>query len=277
VLVENHTMKPYKRRVLGTYVLLEQSLKTVAREGQRIAAAKSLDRAANPSRLMVRWERASAPLETIDFKGYRYDTYRSAASGARERRWTGVPATIRMPVFGVTSTREVDLPRAWWLMPEQTALIEKLHAHGIQMDVQEAPRTLALEVARLANGKDRSAPQRAVTTMTVPAGAVRIPARQPFHLLAAALLEAESDDSFLANGWFDQSLPPESTLARRLLAPWADRMMETDAALRAQFQSAVAGDAALAADPQARLRWWLARSPYFERSRWTYPVFSERD
>lgn len=68
-----------------------------------------------------------------------------------------------------------------------------------------------------------------------------------------------------------------STREVALLAPWADRMMETDAALRAQFQSAVAGDAALAADPQARLRWWLTRSPYFERSRWTYPVFSERD
>ena len=162
-------------------------------------------------------------------------------------------------------------------MPEQTALIGALRAHGIHMEVQEAPRTLALEVARLANGKDRGPPHRVVTTMTLPAGAVRIPARQPFHLLAAALLEAESDDSFLANGWFDQALPPESQLARHLLAPWADRMMESDAALRTQFQSAIAHDAALAADPQARLRWWLVRSPYFERSRWTYPVLSERD
>lgn len=164
-----------------------------------------------------------------------------------------------MPVFGVKSTREVALPRAWWLMPEQTALIEKLHAQGIQMEVQETPRTLTLEVARLANGTDRSPP------------------RQPFHLLAAALLEAESDDSFLANGWFNEALPPESTLARHLLAPWADRMMESDAVLRTRFQSAIARDAAPAADPQARLRWWLARSPYFERSRWTYPVLSERD
>jgi hypothetical protein len=32
VLVENHSLKPYKQRVLGTYVLIEQSIKTLARK-----------------------------------------------------------------------------------------------------------------------------------------------------------------------------------------------------------------------------------------------------
>ncbi len=276
VLVENHAMKPYKRRVLGTYVLLEQSLKTVARESAAIAAAKTRDRADRPVQLMVRWEREAAPLKTKTFKGYRYDSYLSSASGAMERRWTGEPIDIAMPVFGVRSTREVALPAAWWIGAEQQGMIAALRRHGIVLEELKQPRTMLLETVQLANGKERSGLQRAQKEWTLPAGSVRVPSDQPFHLLAAALLEPESDDSFLATGYFDTALPLESQLPRHLLAPMADRMMAADPDLRTRFAEALAADATLAGDPQARLRWWLARSPYLDRARWTYPVLVER-
>lgn len=276
VLVENHTMKPYKRRVLGTYVLLEQSIKTVAREHARIAQAKAQDRAARPQRLMVGWERAPEPLATRDFKGYRYDSYDSTASGARELRWTGEPVEIGLPVYGVRSTKDIDYPQAWWVPPEQQAVIATLRAHGVRMQPLAAACTLALETTGFASGKDRAHPHRRDKTMTLPAGAVRIGSDQPGRAIAAALLAPESDDSFLAQGMFDGALPPESRLPRHLLAPLADRMMQSDPALRASFGQALAGDQALATDPEARLRWWLERSDYFERSLFTYPVFRER-
>ncbi|GGY88256.1 M14 family metallopeptidase [Pseudoduganella plicata] len=276
VLVENHTMKPYRQRVLGTYVLLEQSLKTVAREHARIAAAKDRDRAARPAQLMVRWERESVPREVREFKGYRYDSYLSPASGARELRWTGEPQTIAMPVFGVRSTREVTLPRAWWIRPEHTGAIALLRSHGIRMEVLDMSRAAMVDVAQMANGGHRQELRRPSRSVTMPAGSVRIPADQPGRLLAAALLEPESDDSMLANGMFDHALPPESALSRHLLAPLADRLLETAPGLRALFQDAIAKDAAFAADPQARLNWWLERSEYGDRSSWTYPVMMER-
>lgn len=64
-------------------------------------------------------------------------------------------------------------------------------------------------------------------------------------------------------------------MARHLLGPMADRMMDASPELRLQFQAALAQDAALAADPQARLRWWLARPPCLDRAQWTYPVHAE--
>ncbi len=274
VLVENHTLKPYKRRVLGTYVLLEQSLKTVAREHARIATAKARDRAARPAQLMVGWEREAVPLRFDHFKGYRYDSYVSPASGARELRWTGEPQDQRLPVYGVRSTREATLPQAWWISVEHKNLIAALRAHGITMETTEALRTLTLEATHMAAGKERSG-STSLKTVTLPAGSVRIPAAQPYHLLAAALLEADSDDSLLASGQFDQALAPEWRMPRHLLAPLADQLMSSNPELRAQFQHAIATDAALAANPQARLQWWEARSDYAERTRWTYPVYRE--
>jgi len=276
VLVENHTMKPYKRRVLGTYVLLEQSIKTVARERERIARAKLLDRAARPARLMVGWERDPEPLATRDFKGYRYESYTSKASGAVELRWTPQAANIGLPIYGVRSTREIDFPQAWWLRPEQKEMIATLRAHGVRMETLGAACTLPLETTGFASGKDRTDPHNAVRHMALPAGAVRIPSDQAGRAIAAALLAPESDDSFLAQGYFDQALAPESRVPRHLLAPLADRMMDSDPALRERFMQALASDKALASDPQARLRWWLERSDYFARSLFTYPVFMER-
>ncbi|WP_432381419.1 M14 family metallopeptidase [Duganella sp. P38] len=178
VLVENHVLKPYKQRVLGTYVLLEQSLKTVGRDHARIAAAKARDRAAQPDSLMVRWERETVPLRTVNFKGYRYDSVVSPVSGAHELRWTGAPQDQQLPMYGVRSTREVALPRAWWISAEHQDLIAALRAHGIRMEASDAPRTLTLEATRLASGKERSG-ATAFQRVTLPPGSVRIPAAQP--------------------------------------------------------------------------------------------------
>jgi hypothetical protein len=277
VLVENHRMKPYRQRVLGTYVLIEQSLQTVGRAHERIALAKSADRTARPGTLMVKWERDSIPSYTKPFKGYRYGAYDSPASGTRELRWTGQAEDMTLPVFGVTSTREVAIPRAWWILPHQRQLIEALRAHGIRMEVQGAAQTMTLEMARGASGKPGEPLQRARAAVTLPAGAVRVSADQPLRLLAAALLEPESDDSFFAQGRFAQALAPETALPRHLLAPLADKLLANDPALQVTFNEALRASPGFAADPQARLLWLFARSPYADRTRWTYPVLSERD
>ena len=49
VLVETHSLKPYKQRVLGTYVLIEESLRLVGAEGAAAEAAIAADRASRPA------------------------------------------------------------------------------------------------------------------------------------------------------------------------------------------------------------------------------------
>ena len=62
-----------------------------------------------------------------------------------------------------------------------------------------------------------------------------------------------------------------------MLAPLADKLLAADAGLQARFDAALAATPSLAADPQARLLWVFANSPYADRTRWTYPVLAERD
>ncbi|WP_307562217.1 M14 family metallopeptidase [Novosphingobium rosa] len=82
VLIENHMLKPYRRRVLGTYVLLEAALTLAAQDRAGIVAAKRADRASRPATMLVRWKTRAEPIGWIEnFKGVASETYRSPATG----------------------------------------------------------------------------------------------------------------------------------------------------------------------------------------------------
>jgi hypothetical protein len=150
VLVENHMLKPYRQRVLGTYVLLEAALKIAATDAARIAAAKTADRASRPTELLTRWKPAAAPIGWIeDFKGVAFDTYMSPASGRQEQRWLAKPLTLRMPIIGQEPTETVRLPKAWWIPPAHTEVIDRLRLHGIDFEIIQEPQKLELDRVQL--------------------------------------------------------------------------------------------------------------------------------
>ena len=288
VLVENHMLKPYRQRVLGTYVLLEAALTVAARDADRIAAAKARDRASRPAELLTRWQPMTQPIGWIEaFKGVAFDTYRSPASGRMEQRWLGTPITFRMPIIGQQPTETVRLPKAWWVPAAQSEVLDRLRLHGIAFETIAAPRTLSVDAVRLVDAK-LSQPNEGRVPITarfvhhtqaqqMPAGAVRVPADQPKGLLAAALLEPESQDSFLAWGFFPEMLAPAPSTDAFVLAALGDRMLATDPAIRRAFEARLKADPGFAGDPDARLAWFYERAgpghPYPN----LYPITREVD
>lgn len=286
VLVENHMLKPYRQRVLGTYILLEAALKLAADDADRIAEAKVRDRASRPATMLTRWRPAPEPIGWIDsFRGIAFDTYRSPASGRMEQRWTGRPVRFRMPIIGQTPVQTVPLPAAWWVPAGQVEVIDRLRLHGIAFETIGAPRTLELDRAWLIDpvvcpAQDGRIPigadfvhRRARQTM--PAGSVRVSADQPLGLLAAALLEPEAPDSFMAWGFFPEILSAPPGVEDFVAAPLAEALLATDAMVRTAFEAALARDPGFAADPAARLRWLNARLPDRSPFYRTYPIGRE--
>jgi murein tripeptide amidase MpaA len=287
VLIENHSLKPYRQRVLGSYVLMEAALRLAAQDADRIQAAKAKDRASRPAQLLTRWTPAKQPIGWIDgFKGVAFETYRSPASGRMEQRWLGRPIRVRMPIIGQTATEQVRLPKAWWMPPGYDDIVERLTLHGIRFETLDAPRTLDLDEVRLhqpmlqkpsegripVTATFRHATQRA----TLPAGSIRVPADQPLGLLAAALLEPESQDSFFAWGFFTEVLQPAPGTEDFVLAPMADRLLASDPAVRGAFEQRLAADPAFAADPDARLAWFRERLLPADPFALRYPILREQ-
>lgn len=300
VLVETHSLKDYRRRVLGTYVTLEAALRTLGSEGGALRKAIARDRASRPRTVPMTWvsdaplstsefdprDTSQAPMREIDFLGVEYDHYDSPASGTREVRWLGRPKTFKVRLYGDKPVLEITRPKAYWVPGSETGVIERLRLHGVDMEVLEADRTVRVEMFRLVGPKPATSSFEGrfplVTSVraelrqeTFRAGSVRVSTDQVLGDWAMTLLEPRSDDSFLAWGFFPHVLQRTEYMENYVLAPLADRMLAADPRLKLEFDARVKADPAFAGDAQARLNWFYERTPFLDPAYLLYPIGRE--
>ncbi|MGH7176005.1 MAG: M14 family metallopeptidase, partial [Tepidisphaeraceae bacterium] len=154
ILVENHALKPYDQRVLGTYVLLEATLRELARSGKDLRSAVERDRAARPDEVPLAFGTSDEPAQVIDFLGIDYRTEPSEITGATVTRWLGKPLSMRIPYVRTSKpTVTVKRPKAYWIPPSRTDVIERLKLHGIAVESIAEPREIDVTMYRIENPK----------------------------------------------------------------------------------------------------------------------------
>lgn len=239
MLIENHSLKPYKQRVLGTYVLLEASLKVLGDQATAVNTAIAADATARPATVAMNWSGASDEQRKVNFLGIAYEEYLSPASGVKEVRWLGTPKIYENLTVHVNTKPGVELrrPKAYWVPVTKPEVIARLKLHGIRLE--EVPATTrTLEMYRLVDPAPAAKPfeghhlvatkvKAETRTEFFPAGSVRVPTDQPLGDLAIALLEPEADDSLLAWGFFPEILQRTEYIEGYVIAPMAERCSRT--------------------------------------------------
>jgi murein tripeptide amidase MpaA len=287
VLIENHSLKPYEQRVLGTYVLLESTLGTLGRAGQALRDAAARDRNDRPAQVALDWKAPEAS-ERVTIKGVEHRGRKSDVSGATWTEWTGKPVDTTLPYFRQKAPRVTAArPVAYWVPASAREVIDRLAVHGVRVERQDAPREVTVDMYRLSNvrldsepfeGRVRVAAQVSTERRTerYAPGSVRVPTDQPLGTLAMLLLEPESPDSFFQWGFFLGSLQQTEYADAYVIEPMAERMLADNPSLREEFERALGKDPELAKSPQKRRDFFYARTPFFD-DRWRlYPVGRER-
>ena len=288
ILVENHSLKPYRQRVLGTYVLLEHSLQVLAQQGKALQLAKTADENARPQRQILQFKAAEQP-ELIAFKGISYEIAHSDIINGPYVKWTGQPKEYtELPVYWEkVPALEVDVPHAYWIPAQYQDVITRLQRHGVQFTRLEKASTLELQQLSASNAElaTRSFEGRvgvsatfsaAWQQFTLPAGSVRVSTDQPLGALAVALLQPQAPDSFFSWGFFHSMFERTEYFETYAMLPWIEQELKTNKKLAADFAAAVKADAKLAKDGQARLHWFYQRSPFYDQTYLKYPVLLER-
>lgn len=287
VLVENHSLKPFRQRVLGTYVLLEAALRTLGEHGQALRTAVEFEKTARPATLPLTASYSGGPQSETTFLGIAYETYDSPASGIKEVRWTGRPKTYdKVKIFHDQPVTPISRAKAYWVPVTKPEVIERLKAHGVKLEILAKDTTVKVEMYRLVDPKPAALPNEGHHTLTTgvikevreetfPAGSVRVSTDQVLGDLAAVMLEPQSPDSLLAWGFFPEILQQTEYIEGYVIAPMADRALAQDATLKAEFEAKVAADPAFAKDPQARLQWFYRRGKFFDQRYLLYPVGRE--
>ena len=293
VLVENHSLKPYRQRVLGTYVLLEETLWLMGERGGELRQAAEADRERHPASVPLAFRPAgpnrpnSGPPPTTEFQGIEQRRSPSAISGGVRIEWTGEPFTAQVPqvafdVPAATATR----PSAYWIPPGWRDVIERLRLHGVRMETISRPQEVEVEMLRLTEPTFDEAPFEGhvrVTatpvaerrTETFPAGSVRVPTDQPLGDLVVLLLEPGAPDSFFQWGFFHSVLERTEYVEGYVMEPYARHMLDEDPELRAAFEKKLETDPDFAGDPRARLQWFYEKTPYWDERYLLYPVGRE--
>jgi murein tripeptide amidase MpaA len=289
ILIENHSLKPYEQRVLGTYVFLEESMRLLAAHGTELRAAVTADRALRPAEIPANFVPEAQPSTTRAFKGITYEMYDSPASGQPVVRWLGRPdpELWALPFYGSKPSLILQRPVAYWIPAYRSDLIERLRLQGVQMETLTAPRTVAVDMLRLVDPRlatvaNEGHVQASVATVnaerrerTWPVGSVRVPTDQPLGDIVVLLLEPQSSESFFAWGMVTEVLTRVEYIEPYAIAPLAEAMLAADPALKAEFEAKLAADPAFAADGNARLEWFYQRTPFADDHYRLYPIGRE--
>lgn len=292
VLVENHSLKPYKRRVLGTYVLLAETLELLAREQTSLQSATAEDRERRPASIPLSFERNAAPAAgTTLFRGIAAQRYPGHVAGTEVVRWTGEPLNQEIPRYNVDQPKHVvDVPLAYVIPAAWADVAERIALHGIAVQQLAEPLVTRAEVYRLPGAGiaapslwtpnpfegririDPGVPEIQTIETTFPAGSYRIDTDQPLGGLAVLMLEPQAPDSFLQWGFFLEIFSRTEYAEAYVLEPLAQKMMAQDARLKQRFEEKLANDEAFAASSYQRLIWFYEQTPFYDQQYLLYPV-----
>lgn len=288
ILVENHSLKPYDQRVLGTYVFLEQTLRTVGAEAASLRQAIATERARRPVSVPLSWRvPANAPKESVEVLGIESRLTLSPISGDVRREWLGRPVLQPAPFQRASEVETSVKPaRAYWVPAAWRDVIAKLDLHGIPYEKLTEARDVDVTMVRLLDPKFDTPQFEGHVRVTAtekperrrerfPAGSVRVSTDQPLGTLVTLLLEPSSPDSLFQWGFFNSILSPTEYVEAYIMEPMAAAMLAEDPKLAEEFRAKIESDTAFRGDPRARLQWFYERTPWYDERARLYPVGRE--
>lgn len=308
ILVETHSWKDYARRVQVTYNTIIGLVELFALHGARweVEAHQADEDAIRLGGSDVtlayssRWreptqaggktpEPNADDAEIIDFRGYAYTREPSEISGELVTTYDpSTPQIWRVPYRNkVKPALVVRAPLGGYVVPAGFAqeIGEKLAVHGIAFErVPDPIDGVRTEVFRATQVDFSTTPfegrMRATLegnwsreTHNIAEGSLFVPIAQPLARLVMALLEPRAPDSLAAWGFFNACFEQKEHMEPYVAEQIAREMLANHPPLREEFTSRLAQDPDFAANPTARLDFFLSRHSSRDDRFNLYPVF----
>ena len=309
ILVENHSLKPYKQRVLGTYVLLESTLQLLATEGKLLKEITEKDKAVRVAKMPMAWkvpqlkntvsfdtrsnqrdaDTTVTATDSLHLSAIASVIHKSSVTNADYVEWLGKP--VPMTIADYKSTEPYDFitrPKGYWIPASCDEVIARLKLHGIKMNTITAAREVTVEMYRITKHvfeddnhilqpfeghiQVTGTTKSEMRNQLFPAGSVYISTDQPLGDLAIILLEPTSKDSYFSWGFFHSIFQRTEYIEAYVMEPMAKKMLEESPALQKEFEEKKAADKTFANDQNAILTWFYSKTKFYDERYLLYPV-----
>ncbi|MBK7868427.1 MAG: hypothetical protein IPJ75_16370 [Ignavibacteriales bacterium] len=295
LLVETHSLKPYKERVYATKCIMTESLEFINNNHKEL---KDLSRFADRRSIQKFFiEKKRFPIqlagneenETIVFKGFKSEERESEITGGPIVGYTDEPNDVEIPLFNkMEITKTVKVPDAYLIPGEHKWLPRILKLHGIIFKHLDKELELEVEKYRFSNVEFANKPYEGkfratfdvtpfTEKVTVPTGTFFIPVNQRTIRVILNLLEPIAPDSIASWGYFNALFEKKEYAEDFVFEPMAAKMMEEDPHLREDFYFNIEEDEEFKNDPAARLDFFYKKSPFYDNNEMVYPVMKVYD
>ncbi|SOE20810.1 Zinc carboxypeptidase [Spirosomataceae bacterium TFI 002] len=300
VLVENHSLKPFKQRVLGTYVLMESCLKLLAKENTSLAKAIDSDKSSKKENIGVNWvfsntsevsntnpwnaeNKNAKSVATEIHLGVKHKGVTSEITGKTYSAWTGVKEEKEIAVFRNSIAKDqIKLPKAYVVPAFQDEVIEKLLIHHIDFELIENDTTISATGYEMSNPKFANSPfegrikvnadlSEKTVTKKIPAGSLLVHSNQEKFTLAALLLEPSSPSSLFQWGFMNHIFNRTEYIESYAMEPYMAAVLEQNQEIKTAFEQKMK-DESFAKNPRAIFEWFYTQSPFDDETYLQYPI-----
>ncbi|MGB5819312.1 MAG: hypothetical protein WBG90_07485, partial [Saonia sp.] len=289
LMVETHMLKPYKRRVVGTYQVMTGIIDIAENDTKKIKALRKKAAAnhINWKTYPLQWVVDTTKVSLLNFKGYEADTLKSEVTGFPRLAYDrSRPFTKKVPYKNhYVATHSVKIPKAYVIKKGWSKIIDLLELNGIEYSTLEKDTILSVESYTIENYKTAqnvyeghyphydTQVSKVMDKVAFLEGDYMVQTDQPGIRYLLETMEPEAMDSFFNWNFFDTILERKEDFSPYVFEDKALELLKEDEALREQFLFKKGTDKEFAANWYVQLDWIFKRSEHYEPSHMQYPVY----
>ncbi len=288
-MVETHMLKPYPKRVEGTYEIMNATLKVVEKEHDNIKKLRKESFTNNMERdeYYFNWQIDTTQTTTLQFKGYEATLEESEITGLPRLKYhTDRPFTKDVIYQNYFYPKDsVTIPEAYLVKKGQQKVLDRFDANKISYFPLEADTLLSVEVYKIIDFSTRKNPyeghylhyntqvEKSTQKIQFFAGDYIVPVRQEGIRYIVETLEPQGEDSFFNWNFFDTVLQQKEDFSPYVFEDLALELLQKDSTLRNAFLSKKEKEPGFAGNWYDQLDWIYKHSRYLESAYLRYPIY----
>ncbi|HDZ03714.1 hypothetical protein LCGC14_0346720 [marine sediment metagenome] len=289
MMVETHMLKPYEKRVDGTYELMRKMIAITEKDGNEIRTMRDATFASvdNKEYYITAWKIDSTKASNYLFKGYKVDTITSEITGFKRLKYNrDIPIEIEVEYKDFyTPSDSVRVPKAYVFGKQWQNIISKLDINKITYTILQKDSVINVESYKIDKYDTYSSPYEghyphyntSINSKNISkefkTGDIIIPTNQPGFRYLLETLEPSTIDSFFNWNFFDTILQQKEGFSPYVFEDTALEMLKNDSILKKEFENEKKLNSDLNDNWYQQLDWLFKRSSLYEEAHLQYPVF----
>ncbi len=288
MMVETHMLKPYGKRVEGTYELMKSFIAIADKDAQKInqLTQNDLTKYKEGNTYPISWKIDSSQSSTLNFKGFEGEMIPSKITGAKRLKYNTNKPFIKevtyynyfKPSNTVTIPEKYIIPKGWWNVKELLKL-NNIKITYVTKDTIITASVYKIKSFETVNNAYEGHYMHYNTEtefntelVQIRKGDYMVSTQQEGVRYIMETLEPSAPDSFFNWNFFDTILQQKEGFSPYVWEDMAAEFLENNPEIKKEFEAKKIVNPEFSANWYAQLDWIHKQSPNYEKSHLRYPI-----